>query len=357
MSAERKPLSRRLRFEIFKRDGFRCTYCGATPVIGPLHVDHVKPVVEGGTNDPSNLATACGACNLGKSRVPLEKKRLAVGRLTEADLDHAEQIHEYLAVQRDVAQAKRALEDQLIEEWTRRLGDPPEQLRPRVVSMATEFGIDRLLEAFDAVARKELRSTTAQIKYLHGVLRRWREKAAPVAPSSKTERPRVVRTRTAVLRAVHEVIGNPDAYSDFDAILGHIAQAFARSAGASEREVEIYYSDGAAVGLEFNDGEGIVVHGIRLRTETELAGTRWFVEQVEGWNAFEEAYDSLIEEINNEISYTLVQMDLGNGATLEHLERAATALNNRGREIHAWISKYRTEDLGEDAQGKGPTRG
>lgn len=62
----REPLSKRLRFEVFKRDSFRCSYCGRTPPDVVLHVDHVIPVAEGGTNDEGNLTTSCQACNLGK---------------------------------------------------------------------------------------------------------------------------------------------------------------------------------------------------------------------------------------------------------------------------------------------------
>lgn len=54
------------RFKIFKRDGFRCRYCGAQPGEKQLHVDHVHPRSRGGTDDPLNLVTACRACNLSK---------------------------------------------------------------------------------------------------------------------------------------------------------------------------------------------------------------------------------------------------------------------------------------------------
>lgn len=73
---KRNSLSPRLRFEIFKRDGFRCVYCGATHVESILHVDHVKPITEGGGNEPTNLVTACEACNRGKSRFPLNEGRI-----------------------------------------------------------------------------------------------------------------------------------------------------------------------------------------------------------------------------------------------------------------------------------------
>ena len=59
-------VSTRTRFEIFKRDNYRCHYCGATPLQSALHIDHVVATANGGTDDPSNLITACKDCNLRK---------------------------------------------------------------------------------------------------------------------------------------------------------------------------------------------------------------------------------------------------------------------------------------------------
>lgn len=67
----RKPLSKRVRFEVFKRDGFRCMYCGAHPPDVLLEADHITPVVDGGENTEDNLITACFNCNRGKGAVPL----------------------------------------------------------------------------------------------------------------------------------------------------------------------------------------------------------------------------------------------------------------------------------------------
>lgn len=60
-------VSKRLRFEIFKRDGNKCRYCGATAEDAPLTIDHVVPVALGGSDEPSNLVSACRPCNAGKS--------------------------------------------------------------------------------------------------------------------------------------------------------------------------------------------------------------------------------------------------------------------------------------------------
>lgn len=64
--SKRKSISKKARFEIFKRDSFTCQYCGAQAPDVILHVDHIKPVVKNGTNDILNLITSCAGCNFGK---------------------------------------------------------------------------------------------------------------------------------------------------------------------------------------------------------------------------------------------------------------------------------------------------
>lgn len=62
----REAISKKLRFEIFKRDEFTCSYCGNTPPKVVLEVDHIIPVCKGGTNTEDNLTTSCFDCNRGK---------------------------------------------------------------------------------------------------------------------------------------------------------------------------------------------------------------------------------------------------------------------------------------------------
>jgi hypothetical protein len=66
-------VSVRTRFEIFKRDDFRCAYCGRQSPEVVLEVDHIVPRCEGGSDDPMNLTTSCWECNRGKSGEPLGK--------------------------------------------------------------------------------------------------------------------------------------------------------------------------------------------------------------------------------------------------------------------------------------------
>ena len=64
---KRKSISKKLRFELFKRDGFTCQYCGSTPPSTILEIDHINPVSLGGDNSSDNLITSCFDCNRGKS--------------------------------------------------------------------------------------------------------------------------------------------------------------------------------------------------------------------------------------------------------------------------------------------------
>lgn len=70
-------ISRRLRFEILRRDGHTCRYCGAMAPDVSLTVDHVIPSTLGGTDDPANLVAACVDCNNGKASVPADAALVA----------------------------------------------------------------------------------------------------------------------------------------------------------------------------------------------------------------------------------------------------------------------------------------
>lgn len=62
----RQSISPRIRFEVFKRDTFKCQYCGAAAPDVLLQVDHIKPIVTGGEDDLLNYVTSCATCNGGK---------------------------------------------------------------------------------------------------------------------------------------------------------------------------------------------------------------------------------------------------------------------------------------------------
>jgi 5-methylcytosine-specific restriction endonuclease McrA len=61
------------RFNVLLRDGFRCQYCGASPSIRELTMDHVMPRARGGPTRWNNVVAACKPCNNRKGmRTPEE---------------------------------------------------------------------------------------------------------------------------------------------------------------------------------------------------------------------------------------------------------------------------------------------
>ena len=82
---KRKSITKSVRFEVFKRDSFKCQYCGASAPDVILEVDHIVPVAEGGENDIMNLITSCRDCNRGKGKKKLTDKQIIEKQKTELD--------------------------------------------------------------------------------------------------------------------------------------------------------------------------------------------------------------------------------------------------------------------------------
>lgn len=179
--ATKRSVSKRTRFEVFKRDGFRCVYCGATPLQSALRADHVIAIADGGSNGVSNLATSCEPCNQGKGAVPLERKRLKQ-IATRPEKDHSRQILEYLAVQREIERAKELAVQDVSDFWEETVGPISKIMHSRLFGLMTQWEIQSLHEAMIITGEKmgsvgfEFNSygATKQVKYFYGILRRWR---------------------------------------------------------------------------------------------------------------------------------------------------------------------------------------
>lgn len=88
-------ISKKTRFEVFKRDGFQCAYCGKTPPEVSLEVDHVDPKSKGGSDDVNNLLTACFDCNRGKRNNKIDKIPNKLNDNIEILKEKEEQLKEY----------------------------------------------------------------------------------------------------------------------------------------------------------------------------------------------------------------------------------------------------------------------
>jgi hypothetical protein len=92
---DRAVLSKRIRFEVFKRDRFCCQYCGRHPPEVILEIDHVIPICDGGNASEANLITACFDCNRGKAGNPLTVVPQSLADKTAEMAEREEQLRKY----------------------------------------------------------------------------------------------------------------------------------------------------------------------------------------------------------------------------------------------------------------------
>ena len=126
----RKSLSKKVRFEVFKRDNFTCQYCGGKAPQVVLEVDHIEPVSKGGTNDILNLVTSCFDCNRGKS-----DRRLSDDSIITQQQEQLEEINE------------RRLQLEMMLDWRKELSEMDDELIDFLINEIESVSGVEVLEA------------------------------------------------------------------------------------------------------------------------------------------------------------------------------------------------------------------
>lgn len=147
----RKKISKKTRFEVFKRDRFTCQYCGRKAPNVLLEIDHIKPVAEGGKNDILNLITACFDCNRGKGKVLLSDAQSIEKQMCELEA-MAERVEQLRAIQdwrdeliialrRDCSRIFDIVQDSPHIKLT---GPAIEQHTPHIMALIKRFGYETI---------------------------------------------------------------------------------------------------------------------------------------------------------------------------------------------------------------------
>lgn len=177
----RKSISVRTRFEIFKRDGFVCQYCGRKSPDVVLEVDHIVAVVDGGTNDPINLVTSCWECNRGKSDTPLGVTMTGEDPHDRAVLmlERERQLQEYNRMLESVRERRETETWKLVRYWKSELGYTSEEeltttSNPdyRWLFSALDYCPKEIIRKYMDVAL--LKGMTKNFKYVAACVRNWR---------------------------------------------------------------------------------------------------------------------------------------------------------------------------------------
>jgi len=172
------PVSVRIRFEVLKRDNFTCRYCGRTSPAIVLEVDHIVPAIEGGSDDPINLATSCWECNRGKSCVPLSETLTGEDPHDRAVLilERERQLREYNAVLAEARNRREASAWALLRYWenTEKLDTYSRRHFAWLISTLEWCPEETVRQFMDIAIRKGL---TGDLRYVKGCVRMIRLRA------------------------------------------------------------------------------------------------------------------------------------------------------------------------------------
>ncbi len=156
--AKRQGISKKIRFEIFKRDSFTCQYCGKSAPDAVLNIEHINPVAKGGNNDLLNLITACVDCNQGK------KDRLLSDSTTiekqKKQLDELNARREQLEMMLKWKEGMKDLEQQSIDYAINYWSEKTEKFNSKITDIGVQkigiyirkFGLNEVLKAIDVAA-------------------------------------------------------------------------------------------------------------------------------------------------------------------------------------------------------------
>jgi hypothetical protein len=114
---KRKGISKKIRFEVFKRDKFTCQYCGRKSPDVVLNVDHIIPVAKGGTNTITNFITSCFECNSGKKHRKLDDSSVVEKQRKQNEMlqERKEQIELMFAWEKSLADLNSLLVEGVVE--------------------------------------------------------------------------------------------------------------------------------------------------------------------------------------------------------------------------------------------------
>ena len=172
----RKSISKRLRFEVFARDGFSCRYCGASSETAKLVVDHIHPVCQGGTNDPANLITACEPCNQGKGgKTIIQTVPTATDELRLIQ-EYREQ-EELAQLTKATAKARADVRQQVCNYYCDLTGEEEinRQQLSTLVNILEDVGPDDLMRWMDIAYRNTGRAGMNLVRYVCGIRKNSKE--------------------------------------------------------------------------------------------------------------------------------------------------------------------------------------
>lgn len=174
-------ISKRTRFEVFKRDNFTCQYCGRQTPSVILQIDHVVSQSQGGSDEINNLVTSCVDCNQGKSDIPLWKRQDSKSRIKEIELlkEKQQQIAWYEKAKAAIHKKEKEGLKNLNDYWSKRCGGTciwNENGLSSVREFLKFLTPGEIKEAIDIASDKDFSDIESQFRYFCGICHNIKDK-------------------------------------------------------------------------------------------------------------------------------------------------------------------------------------
>lgn len=167
--AKRKSLTKKIRFEVFKRDGFVCQYCGERPPSVVLEVDHLTPVSKGGTNHIDNLATSCFDCNRGKGATELTSVPQSVAERAKLARESEDQLAAMSEIVMEKTQRLKNETWHVIEIYNSELTEIDKNDFNSIANFIEVLGFDTVCSAMRQAASNDRIRGNGHFKYFCGI--------------------------------------------------------------------------------------------------------------------------------------------------------------------------------------------
>jgi hypothetical protein len=157
---KRKSISKRIRFEVLKRDKFTCQYCGKKAPDVILEVDHVEPKSKGGYDGILNFITSCYECNRGKGDIQLDDQSAL--QKQRKQMEEVQERREQIALMFKWKESLRNLDKdiltQVVECIDNKIGKYSlnENGKRTIEKLINKFNLGDILEAIELSSKKYL---------------------------------------------------------------------------------------------------------------------------------------------------------------------------------------------------------
>lgn len=180
-------VSKKTRFEVFKRDQFTCQYCGCRPPDVMLEVDHIVARAEGGGDGMENLTTSCFGCNRGKGAGSLGDVAPALGEMERLEalqemMERKRGLLEQIAISQGMREAEDAAIGTVKQYWFEATGEEDgfhwESVR---VFLSRGLSVDDMRRAAATTRSKDIYNNRRAWRYFCAICWNWiQDRSAPV---------------------------------------------------------------------------------------------------------------------------------------------------------------------------------